>query len=133
MSKTGLAMTRPEGADAAIVNDFPNEFGIPNHNPDGSGQVDNHDILTGTGTTGTLFSTDWKYTCHDWASAVPGDGTPRCGHSWPRGTQSWMSVLNEAGCAPGINLVESGGPKASDPTVGSGGGYGAIYCFALTP
>jgi len=138
MNKANLMMTRPGGADAAIVNDFPNENGIPNHSdgaPGCSGNAcpDNHDILTGTGTTGMLYNSDWKYTCHDWASTVPGDGTPRCGHSWPRGVQSWMSILNEAGCAPGINLVESGGPKASDPTVGSGGGYGAIYCFALTP
>jgi hypothetical protein len=45
----------------------------------------------------------------------------------------WMSALNEAGCAPGASLVEMGGPKKDNPTVGSGGGYGAIYCFALTP
>ena len=74
---------------------------------------------------------------------------PRVGHSWPRTPQAmntclrpdalggcyghWMSSLNEAGCAPGINLVEMGPPKDSDPTVGSGGGYGGIYCFALMP
>jgi hypothetical protein len=46
---------------------------------------------------------------------------------------NWMSALNEAGCAAGASLVEMGGPMASNPTVGSGGGYGAIYCFALTP
>jgi hypothetical protein len=47
--------------------------------------------------------------------------------------QNWMSTLDEAGCAAGINLIQDGPPKASIPTVGSGGGYGAIYCFALVP
>ena len=46
---------------------------------------------------------------------------------------NWMSALDEAGCAPGVNLVQDGPPHADMPTVGSGGGYGAIYCFALTP
>jgi hypothetical protein len=46
---------------------------------------------------------------------------------------NWMSALNEAGCAPGASLIEMGPPDPSNPTVGSGGGYGAIYCFALMP
>ena len=33
--------------------------------------------------------------------------------------------------APGVNLVQSGPPM--DNTVGAGGGYGGIYCFALEP
>jgi hypothetical protein len=45
----------------------------------------------------------------------------------------WISALDEAGCAPGVNLVEMGPPDPSNPTVGSGGGYGGIYCFALEP
>jgi hypothetical protein len=45
---------------------------------------------------------------------------------------NWMSALDEAGCAPGVNLIQNGGP-GNDGTVGSGGGYGAWYCFALTP
>ena len=44
-----------------------------------------------------------------------------------------MSVLDEAGCAPGVSLVEMGAPELNNPTVGSGGGYGAVYCFALSP
>lgn len=63
------------------------------------------------------------------------------GHSWPRDGSAgvvnahnhWISSLDEAGCAPGVNLVEMGGPIASVPTVGSGGGYGGFHCFALTP
>ena len=45
----------------------------------------------------------------------------------------WMSSLDEAGCAAGVNLMEMGGPNPSNPTVGSGGGYGGFYCFATTP
>jgi hypothetical protein len=143
-NKANLAQTRPLGADAAIIDDLPNEDGVPNHAPDGV-QLDNHDVLTGTGPTGMLYMNDPKYTCRDWTSAVGADGTPRVGHSWPRmmsgcsgpsgptGMDNWMSALNEAGCAPGANLVEMGPPKPEDPSVGSGGGYGAIYCFALEP
>jgi hypothetical protein len=134
MNKAALAMTRPQGMDAAIVNDFPNEDGTPNHNPDGTGQVDNHDMLTGSTATGTLYGTDWGPTCHDWTSKVGSDGRPRVGHSWPAGSgMNWMSALDEAGCAPGVNLVEMGPPNPANPTVGSGGGYGGFYCFALTP
>jgi hypothetical protein len=47
---------------------------------------------------------------------------------------NWMSALDEAGCAPGAFIVEAGPPGANGTqTVGDGGGYGAIYCFALTP
>jgi hypothetical protein len=46
---------------------------------------------------------------------------------------NWMSSLDESGCAPGVNLVEMGGPIESSNTVGSGGGYGGIYCFSLVP
>jgi hypothetical protein len=146
-NKADLAGARPTGADASIINDLPNEDGVPNHAPDGT-QVDNHDVLTGSSATGTLYKSDWKVTCHDWTSAVSSDGKPRVGHSWPRsgggngggddangggGMNNWISALDEAGCAAGASLVETGGPDASNPTVGSGGGYGAIYCFALTP
>ena len=177
-NREDLINTRPKGADSAIVDDMPNEDGVPNHAPEGE-RVDNHDVLTGTNDKGQLFSTDWKYTCHDWTSPQGTDGTPRVGHSWPRsmsdrppggfggaagegGTRrprmpaagggsfqtrgggpgstlgpvdmaNWMSSLNEAGCAPGASLVEMGPPDPKNPTVGSGGGYGAIYCFALKP
>lgn len=139
-SKADLMHTRPVG-DAAIVNDFPNEDGVPNHNPDGTGNVDNHDMLTGSTTTGTLYSA--SATCLDWTGGTGNkttEGQPRVGHSWPRGggggpggMDHWMSSLTESGCAPGVNLVEMGGPIPSSNTVGSGGGYGGFYCFALTP
>jgi hypothetical protein len=124
-----------------IVNDLPNEDGVPNHAPDGQ-KVDNHDILTGSDQFGRLYSMNWSATCHDWTSKVGRDGQPRVGHSWPRrfgpgfpssAAEGWISVLDEAGCAPGVSLVEMGPPDPNVPTVGSGGGYGGIYCFALSP
>ena len=159
MNKADLVQQRPRGADPAIHNDLPNETGTPNHNPDGTGNVDNHDMLTGSNVSGMLFSEDWGSTCHDWTSIVPTDGRPRCGHSWPTGgggggiggrdgggfpprfdggggfgdLANWMSALDEAGCAPGVNLVETGPPNPNNRTVGSGGGYGGFYCFALSP
>jgi hypothetical protein len=145
MTLTDLLNQRPMGADSAIINDLPNEMGVPNHNPDSTGEVDNHDILTGTNDKGTVYSTDPACHCYEWEVAE-GRGKPRVGHSWPRSggggfgggggggsMNNWMSALDEAGCAPGASLVEMGPPNPLNPTVGSGGGYGGIYCFALTP
>jgi hypothetical protein len=140
-NKADLAHARPIGGDPRIVNDLPNEDGVPNHAPDGK-NVDNHDILTGSDEQGNLYGTNWSATCHDWTSKVGSDGKPHVGHSWPRrigpgfpssSAESWISVLDEAGCAPGVSLIEMGGPDPKNPTVGSGGGYGGIYCFALSP
>jgi hypothetical protein len=65
----------------------------------------------------------------------PGGGGPPLAdggmNDWD--TANWMSALTEAGCAPGASLVEMGPPDPEIPTVGSGGGYGGIYCLALTP
>jgi hypothetical protein len=138
-SKTDLLQTRPN-ADAVIKNDLPNEDGVPNHNPDGSGNVDNHHVLTGSGPDGRLYASDVKATCNDWTkSEVSQTDAPRVGLSWPRGggggtsASHWISAMDESGCGAGASLDEMGGPNNSNPTVGSGGGYGAIYCFALTP
>jgi hypothetical protein len=57
-------------------------------------------------------------------------GRPRGGGTLGN-MSSWISALDEAGCAPGVNLIEMGAPDPSNPTVGSGGGYGGFYCFAL--
>jgi hypothetical protein len=142
-NRAGLAATRPTGADPAIVNDLPNEDGVPNHAPDPTvGAVDNHHMLTGSDAAGRLASA--ASTCLDWTSArgdTAAEGRPRVGLAWPRGSggrggdsgSNWISALDTAGCAPGISTVEMGGPIASVPTVGSGGGYGGFYCFALTP
>jgi hypothetical protein len=137
MNKADILNVRPKGAHPAIINDLPNEDGIPNHTDGAPGCTgnncpDNHDTLTGTGTNGMLYRMDKAFTCNDWTNGER-TGRPWCGHSWPRQGSgvNWMSALAEGGCAPGINLREQGGPNA--PTVGSGGGYGGIYCFALKP
>jgi hypothetical protein len=156
--KQNLVMDRPGGADAAIKNDLPNENGVLNHNPDGTGQVDNHEILTGSGTDGKLYTQSttgagsgstscgpdvgasgqgtWsaeRATCWNWTRATA-EGCPRVGHSWPRqgsGT-NWISVWNESGCLPGGTLSETGFPNGVR-NVGSYGGYGGFYCFAVIP
>jgi hypothetical protein len=156
---TNLVMDRPGGADAAIKNDFPNENGTPNHNPDGTGEVDNHETITGTGVDGKLYTQaetpgqngsatscgpdvgasapgTWsreRATCWNWTRAT-NEGCPRVGHSWGNqfsGT-NWMSVWNEGGCAPGGTLVQTGGLDGTRK-IGSAGGYGGFYCFAVTP
>jgi hypothetical protein len=153
---TNLLAERPTGADAAIANDFPNEDGVPNHSPNGS-QVDNHEILTGTGTDGKVYTQSasgggggfnfgstscgptgqetWTVeaaTCWGWTSKEA-KGCPRVGHSWPREGSGigWISVWNESGCAPGGTLTET---MTNDGrrVVGSYGGYGGFYCFAVT-
>jgi hypothetical protein len=130
-TKTDLLQDRPNGIDPSIRDDFPNEDGIPNHDPDGTGEVDNHDFLTGTNAQGKLYSA--TATCGDWTS-TSAPGMPRTGHTWPRvySGVNWMSSIDESGCKAGINLIETGGP-GSDGTVGSGGGYGGFYCFASIP
>lgn len=149
---TNLLTERPTGADTAIVNDFPNEDGVPNHSPDGT-QVDNHEILTGTGTDGNVYKQStssgfgetacgttssketWSVeaaTCWGWTTKE-GKGCPRVGHSWPRQGSGigWISVWNESGCAPGGTISET---MMTDGrrVVGSYGGYGGFYCFAVT-
>jgi len=82
-----IQATRPTTADSAIQNDFPNEEGTPNHQPDPTqGALDNHDMLTGSDAAGHFYAAD--VTCLDWTSAVgdvASEGKPRVGHSWPRG------------------------------------------------
>lgn len=148
LTKADLKTERPTNIDPAIKDDFPNEDGVPNHAPNpNEGQVDNHDTLTGTNELGQLYSK--TATCKDWtanAGDLASEGKPRVGHSWPRygmggpgpgggdgSAANWMSSLDESGCAPGVSLIEMGPPLPDSVTVGSGGGYGGFYCFALTP
>lgn len=135
MNLADLLSPRPTGGDAAIVNDLPNEVGVPNHQPDaGSPAVDNHDVLTGSTVAGLLDAASLGNTCNDWTSKVGSTGKPRIGHSWSTaGAPNWISAHAAGGCAPGVFLVEMGGPQQGNTTVGAGGGYGAIYCFALQP
>jgi hypothetical protein len=153
MTKADLLNDRPASAHSLIKNDFPNEDGVNNKTPDPSlGSVDNHDMLTGTNASGQLYSATGN--CDDWTNGTGSGGKPRVGHSWPRdnggsfggggpgggdgGMNNWMSALDESGCAPGYFTPVPGSrqdsaPNPNDDFVGSGGGYGGFYCFALTP
>jgi hypothetical protein len=143
-TKADMAGIRPANGDPIIRDDFPNEDGVPNHQPDpGEPEVDNHDFLTGSNQEGQLYGS--RYTCLDWTANAGNEaleGEPRVGHSWPRtgfpggggaSINSWTSSLTESGCAPEVAIIEMGPPDPNSNTVGSGGGYGGIYCFALTP
>jgi hypothetical protein len=120
--------------------------------------ADNHDVLTGSDSDGKVCTSE---TCRGFGGGFPGGGgppggdnvtdftcqnwtlgtsmaniAPRCGHTWPTGgggQDDWISHLTENGCAPGFNLVQNGGPMPTgNGSVGDGGGYGAIYCLALS-
>lgn len=138
-----LIAERP-GADIAIKADLPNEYGIPNHRPNPNmPEDDNHHILTGSDAAGMLFTASARATCADWTSSSRdntttgnGVGRPRIGFSWSTANRiHWISGQTEGGCGAGITGVGTvnGGSDPSNPIVGSGGGYGGIYCFALTP
>jgi hypothetical protein len=135
MTKANLLQARPQGADPAIINDFPNETGVPNQTPDGTGKMhDNHATLTGSGPQGTLWTTGLAGTCQDWTNATAAGGKPHVGYTFPRGTtNNWISIMDEPGCLPGGTIDQTGGSDPNDPSVGSSGGYGGFYCFALTP
>jgi hypothetical protein len=142
MSVDDLLNPRPRGADQLIINDLPNEFGVPNSDPNGTGGVDNHHVITGSNEDGELDSTDRGDTCNDWTSVDPEIGGPQCGFSWPRGGgggpgggsgSHWITGFQAYGCAPGVAIIQDGAGNPENRTVGEGGGYGAIYCFALTP
>jgi hypothetical protein len=123
-----LLKVRPEGADPTISNDLPDEYGVPNRCATGS-CLDNHDTLTGFIEPGTTMKLN--DTCQDWTTVVPDAGQPIVGHSWgSEAIPSWYAGHRNRGCAAGGTLVEE---LPSEPTVGSGGGYGGIYCFALVP
>jgi len=136
-----LQQTRPN-ADPAIKNDLPNEYGVPNHQPDPNlPAVDNHQFITGSDSLGKLYSS--TSTCQDWTSVAATGSKPRCGLSWPQsfggggggfGRQNWLSVWDLWGCEAGIDLTNNdGGGKPGVYTIGNGGGYGGFYCFALNP
>jgi len=138
---TGLLQARPVG-DAAIKDDLPNEDGIPNHKPNlaAAKEDDNHHTLTGSNDKGTLYSA--TATCKDWTTtstdnSASGAGRPRIGFSWqaPPSRVNWVSGQDEGGCGAGVTgvMMENGGSDPGNPIVGSGGGYGGIYCFALVP
>jgi len=152
LTKSDLLFNRPQNIDDDIKDDLPNEDGVPNHRPDPTKPaVDNHLTVTGSDSTGRLFSD--SSTCEDWTSTTVTNSKPRSGLSWIRkgfggfgktrfsgdfqmmtNMQNWISVWSLPGCEAGIDLEEkTGAGKPGVKTIGSGGGYGGFYCFALTP
>ncbi|HEY0714899.1 MAG TPA: hypothetical protein VGF45_19620 [Polyangia bacterium] len=127
MNKAGLigSSNRPMG-EAAAVNDLPDETG------QGTRRLgDTHDTITGSNRMGQLrFPGNLGSTCQDWTSTM-GTGQIGFGHSWPAGSgMHWIEVHTGRSCAAGVNLVQNGGGDGS--SIGAGGGWGAIYCFALS-
>ena len=130
MNRQGLLAIRPMG-DAQAVSDLANENGQPQKM-----FGDNHDVITGSNAQGMLLNTNAANTCNDWTSADANlGGRPICGHSWSRGAptarQNWLSEHTVPGCAPGVNLRDN--TVMPGNCIGCNGGYGGIYCFALTP
>ena len=138
MTVTDLVQNRPSAADPAIKEDLPNESGLPNHTPDPTQpEADNHHVLTGSGADGKLYTVNAKSTCLDWTTTSMDNtmtGRPRIGFSWSISNRTnWISGQDEGGCGAGVAVAENGASDPKMPFVGSGGGYGGIYCFALTP
>jgi hypothetical protein len=134
---TQLLMERPGDADPGIKNDLPNQFGTPNHMDGapgctGSSCPNNHQVLTGTGSDGMLYTgitPNTDSTCNDWTSKEP-SGRPRSGHSWPRTGSgvSWVSAYDGDGCAA-CAMPPAPSDGGLPHCVGSTGGYGGFYCF----
>lgn len=126
---------RPINADEDIINDLPNEDGIPNHRPDPTKDlVDNHHMVTGSNKQGKLNSS--TSTCDDWTSVTSTD-RPMCGFAWPRGmggggASNWISGFQANGCVAGAHTTNAMGSRNSK-IIGSDGGYGGFYCFSLVP
>ena len=129
-----VAGDRPAGD---IGSDLPDEFGRSLQT-----LAQGHDILTGSNSDGRLNSDDLESTCHDWTSALahvgndaPGaPGPVMAGHAWPSPTSAnWIASHGVYGCAPGYQFGDSTTiSEAPSNCVGCAGGYGGIYCFALS-
>lgn len=125
---------RPDG-DANAVDDLANEYGegLRTAFPDD----DDHDIITGSNEDGELDSPgSLAATCNDWTSTAAspksaGGSGLALGHAWSaRSGYNWIQVHRAGTCAAGVNLsFETRGGDGS--SVGAGGGWGGIYCFAL--
>src|SRR5205814_6747280 len=109
-NKAALLASRPMAAHPAIINDLPNENGIPNPRPDPAmPAVDNHHVLTGSNPMGQLDGP--TSTCNGWTSTAPAAGRPRTGFSWTVANRiHWMSSQLEGGCGAVVQLGETGGP-----------------------
>ncbi len=147
----GLLNERPDG-DQQTINDLPDEYGVPI-----TALGDAHDVVTASNKQGRLNSMDPGSTCNDWTSdsGEVGNDLIMCGHSFPRmargggrpgggrpgggrpggggrGGGHWLSDHSLRGCAPGVEVRQTGGGQGLD-FIGASGGYGGLYCFALSP
>lgn len=95
---------------------------------------DDHDVMTATLIDGTYAG----FSCDDWTSVTARDSGSDdqvftgivMGHSWVASSgEPWSAAHAGHRCAAGTNFIQDGPGDAS--TVGGGGGYGGIYCFAL--
>ncbi len=132
--KAGLTSGNRPAGDPQAAADLVDEKGRGRPT---SGPNDTHDTITGSNRMGRLrFPGNAMNTCQDWTSATIGLAMrPQIGfgHSWPSNASGvhWIEVHTGRSCLPGVNLVSGGGGNGS--SIGAGGGYGAFYCFALTP
>jgi hypothetical protein len=87
----------------------------------GRGDTPNqHDILTGSDSTGHAFTGEQDMTCGNWTSGVAGSGGAMVGHHdrIGGGNTSWNSVHRSRGGCSQENLISTGGA-------------GYLYCFAV--
>jgi hypothetical protein len=134
---------RPRGADPQLAAMFTGENGQRIRE---SVDIDNHDVLTGSGRNGRLYDDGEGgavATCEDWTSKTrrgdPGNpmatgGQVPVGHSWPRSNaegRHWISEHTVNGCEPGVDVNGGTAAPRGDFRVGAAGGYGGFYCFAL--
>lgn len=128
MNRAGLVSGNRPAGDAATIDDLPDENGTPVKT-----FGDSHDIVTGSNTMGILDGNNAAATCNDWTDATAGTANVvRLGHSWPASSgQHWIRAHTARGCSPGVNLTQNG--PGTGTAIGAGGGWGGIYCFALTP
>ena len=134
MNRAGLTSGNRPSGDAQAVADLVDEKGRGRPT---TGPNDTHDTITGSNRMGRLRSPgNLNNTCQDWTVATTNPAMrPQIGfgHSWPSNVSGvhWIEVHTGRSCVPGVNLVSGGGGDGS--SIGAGGGYGAFYCFALTP
>ena len=126
----GLTEERPLG-DPDAVNDLPDETG------NGTSSLGtSYDVITGSNKIGTLYTLtgapDPRDTCNDWTDATLVQVAVMCGHTWlAGGLGNWIEAHPERSCVPGFNLESDGAGDGS--SIGSAGGWGGFYCFALSP
>ena len=79
-----------------------------------------HDILTGSDSTGRAFPAEPDMTCGNWTVGVAGSGGAMVGHHdrVGGGNTSWNSVHRSRGGCSQENLISTGGA-------------GFLYCFAV--